>query len=306
VVDEAAEKLVIDTDYSHRSGYDPKFLDGFVVPLPVADPKLVAPLAHGPHAAEGELVYEHFSIKLHARKRMALFTATNVDGPSYIEIDRKTGKPSAEASETWFPDPRVDPKYVLDAAFFAQWSYYFDRGHLTRRSDPTWGDGDTAARANADTFTRTNWTPQHFRFNESAKFWQGVERYILEHGALAQNSRLCVLQGPVLRGAFARCDDVEVPLRFWKIVAWVGATGPKVAGFLVSQEKLLGEARVGIKPATAGTPIQVDHWRATIAAIAKQTGLDFGELGRHDTFKEPGPVGEGMLQITSLDQLVFT
>lgn len=195
VVPEAAEKLVIDTDYSHRAGYDPKFLDGFVVPLPVADPKLVAPLNHGPHAAVGELVYEHFSIKLHARKRMALFTATNVDGHSYIEIDRKTGQPRPEASETWVPDPRVDPKYFLGATFYAEWSAYFDRGHLTRRSDPTWGDGETAARANADTFHLTNCTPQHFRFNESAKFWQGVERYILENGGLARQNRLCVLQG---------------------------------------------------------------------------------------------------------------
>jgi endonuclease G len=306
VAPDAAEKLVIDTDYSHRAGYDPKFLDGFVVPLPVADPKLVAPLNHGAHATAGELMYEHFSVKLHARKRMALFTATNVDGKTYLEIDRKTGQPRPEASEKWFPDPRIDAKYFLGAGFYAEWSSYFDRGHLTRRSDPTWGDGDTATRANADTFHFTNCTPQHFRFNESAKFWQGVERYILENGGLARESRLCVLQGPVLRGAYAKCDDVEVPLRFWKIVAWVGATGPKVAGFLVSQEKLLGEERVGIMPASAGTPIQVDHWRATIATIAKQSGLDFGELAKHDTFKDPGPVGEGMLQVTNLEQLVFT
>lgn len=59
-------------------------------------------------------------------------------------------------------------------------------------------------------------------------------------------------------------------------------------------------------PATATTPIQVDHWRATVAAIAKQSGLDFGDLARYETFGDPGPVGEGMLQITSLDQLVFT
>jgi endonuclease G, mitochondrial len=303
----AAEKLVIDTSYANRKGYDPNFLDGFPVPLPVADPQLVAPLRQGANAAAGELLYEHFSVKLHQHKRMALFTATNVDGLTYIEIERTTGQPKQqEAGEKWCPDPRIDAKYFIDQTFYSEWSTYFDRGHLTRRSDPSWGDDDSAARANADTFHFTNCTPQHFRFNESAKFWQGVERYILEHGGVERKKRMCVLQGPVLRGAYAKCDDVEVPLKFWKIVAWVGATGPKVAGFLVSQEKLLDQERVGVMPANASTPIDVDHWRATIATIAKQTGLDFGELGKHDTFKDPGPVGEGMLKITNLDQLALT
>jgi hypothetical protein len=55
--------------------------------------------------------------------------------------------------------------------------------------------------ANADTFHFTNCSPQHWRFNESAQFWQGVERYVLENGMLEidPHKRLCVIQGPVFR-----------------------------------------------------------------------------------------------------------
>lgn len=52
---------------------------------------------------------------------------------------------------------------------------YAGGGHLTRRNDPTWGTSDEAERANADTFHFANCTPQHLRFNETAKYWQGVD-----------------------------------------------------------------------------------------------------------------------------------
>ena len=71
-----AEKLTIDEDYSNRDGYDPNFIAGATIPLPEPNAKLakqVAPLLSGePNAANGELKYEHFSIKMHKAKRLAI------------------------------------------------------------------------------------------------------------------------------------------------------------------------------------------------------------------------------------------
>jgi len=101
--------------------------------------------------------------------------------------------------ETWYKDPRVSASFFLDQSFYLDWSHLFDRGHLTRRMDPNWGTKEEAERGNADTYHFTNCSPQHFRFNESTKFWQGAEQYVLENGALAEESqnRISVFQGPI-------------------------------------------------------------------------------------------------------------
>ena len=195
-----AEKLPIDRDYSNRSGYDAKFIAGLNLPLPAPVGKLdaqVAPLRPGePKAELGELKYEHFSIKMNKSKRIALFTATNIDGNAYLNVDRVTGEVKAEG-ETWYSDPRISASFFLDQTFYTDWSNLFDRGHLTRRMDPNWGTKEEAERANADTYHFTNCSPQHFRFNESTKFCS-AEQYVLENGAIAEDSlnRICVFQGP--------------------------------------------------------------------------------------------------------------
>ncbi len=298
VVRRASEKVIIDTNYSNREGYSERFLGaGLSVPMPTPTASLVAPLVSGPNAQAGELLYEHFSVKVHRTRRFALFTATNIDGESYLTIDRKTGLPAQEASEKWYPDPRIDDKYLILQPFYSEWSTYFDRGHLTRRTDPNWGDEDSAVRANGDTYHFPNCSPQHFRFNESAKYWQGVERYVLENGAIANNKKLNVFQGPVLNGDYAECefeDDgatrtVRVPLEFWKVVVWEGAAGLRASGFRVSQEPLLSESR---KPVPVGGHVDVSEYRASIASIETLTGLKFADKVKSaDTFPDDVAIG---------------
>lgn len=102
------ESIVIDTDYRNRTGYDPGFLAGHDIPLPtIASAALasqLAPLRQGePDAESGELTYEHFSVKLNKATRIAMFTATNIDGPTYLEIVRRPGAsavPRASAGST--------------------------------------------------------------------------------------------------------------------------------------------------------------------------------------------------------------
>jgi len=313
-----AEAIRVDADYSNRDGYDAAFIPGVNLPLPGMSASLareVAPLrATEPDAAAGELKYQHFSVKLNRSRRLAIFTATNIDGPAYLEVDRDTGEVRAPEGETWFRDPRVSESFTLNQDFYSAWSTFFDRGHLTRRVDPTWGTPEQASRANADTYHFANGSPQHFRFNQSTKFWQGVERYVLETGVLAQDSkrRLCVFQGPIFDDRIDRmADEVQIPSSFFKVVVWRGADKLKAVGLVVDQGPLLDEARVNLGPPRAPSFVDVKQWRVPIASIEKKTGLDFGAAVRAaDTIRradQPGVGEEAMhgLLITRLSDITL-
>lgn len=290
----SAEAVKVDSDYGNRTGFITTFLPGVEIGLPTLIGDLanqVAPLrATEPKAAEGELKYEHFSVKLHRTKRIAIFTATNIDGETYLAVDRDTGEVKASEGDRWFKDPRVSESFTLTQDFYSAWSTYFDRGHLTRRTDPTWGTEEDAKRANADTFHFTNCSPQHFRFNQKAKFWQGVERYVLETGVLAQDVRraLCVFQGPIFDDTIDRwADDVQIPSSFFKIVIWMGKDKLKAVGLVVDQGPLLDEPRVNLGEPTSPSFVDIKQWRVAIKTIEKRTGLDFGDQVRAaDTIKQ--------------------
>lgn len=308
-----AEAVKVDQDYANRAGYDADFIPDLTLPLPLPNEALarrIAPLRAGELDADlGELKYEHFSLKLDKGHRMAAFTATNIDGATYLKVDRKTGLADGSEAEVWFKDPRISASFFLDQTFYSAWSTYFDRGHLTRRSDPTWGSAVEASRANADTFHFTNCSPQHFRFNQSAVYWQGLERYVLENGVLELDSkrRLCVFQGPIFDDKIDLwADDVQIPSSFFKIVVWKGAKGVRSVGMVADQLTLLSEARNFLGSPQALAIVDVNHWRVPIEKIEAQTGLDFGEAVRlADTIRdETQPqVGEARSLIKSFEAI---
>ncbi len=303
VLSRGPEAVKVDQNYDNRTGYDPTFIPNHEIALPAIDDAALdaqlAPLRpDAPAPAGGELKYEHFSVKMNKATRIAIFTATNIDGPTYLIVDRETGQVGGSEGDRWFKDTRISASYYLDQSFYGGWSDYFDRGHLTRRTDPTWGTPDEAERANADTFHFTNCSPQHFRFNQTAKFWQGVERYVLENGLLANDAhkRLCVLQGPIFDPTIDRwADDVQIPSSFWKIVAWAGAGDTlKSVGLVVDQLPLLDESRTYVGRPVDLPAVDVRHWRVPVVAIQARTGLDFGAaLRAADTINQPGQPAVG-------------
>ena len=313
VLTRGAEAVQVDQDYTNRPGYDPEFIPGIQLPLP--NPSEVLAKQIGPlrpeeqNAAAGELKYEHFSLKVNKSRRIAVFTATNIDGATYLSVDRTSGHVNSAEGEVWFKDPRVSASFFLDQTFYSAWSTYFDRGHLTRRTDPTWGSAKEAERANADTFHFTNCSPQHFRFNQSAKYWQGLERYVLENGVLAEESkrRICVFQGPIFDDKIDLwADDVQIPSSFFKVVVWRGTAGPKAVGLVVDQLKLLSEARRSIGAPQTLPSVDVNHWRVSIEKIETLTNLDFGDAVRAaDTIKIAGQpnVGESSVLITGFQSI---
>jgi len=286
----AASASAPDSYYDNRDGYQADFLAGTHIALAdIIAPRVaeVAPLRDGSKGAEARLDYQHFSLLMSSERRLAFFTATNIDGASYISIDRDSGQPSLlPETDRWYEDSRIDSRYVTGQAFYSEFSRWFDRGHLTRRSDPTWGSAAEAVRANKDTFHFTNCSPQHFRFNQSMQYWQGVERYILESGVLQTKQQISVLTGPVLNDQSRQYANLAVPLLFWKVVLRIGPQGkPQATALLVSQDKLLDEPRRVLPRAQPETVPNVDEYRVSVSSLEALTGLNFSAFRDWDSWK---------------------
>lgn len=288
-----AARAAPDANYANRNGYQADFIGGHAVSLAqIVAPRAaeIAPLRSGATGTEAILDYQHFSLAICAERRIAFLTATNIDGARYININRDSGQPSLlPEGDSWYEDSRMESRYYLVQSFYREFSRWFDRGHLTRRSDPTWGTPQEAIRANKDTFHFTNCSPQHFRFNQSLQYWQGVERYILEYGVLQTKKQITVLTGPVLNDAWRQYGDVKVPLMYWKVVLRLGPDGsPQATALLVSQANLLDETRRVIPRTEAEAAPQVDEYRVTVSGLESLTGLDFSAFRAWDSW-QPAP-----------------
>jgi endonuclease G len=219
-----AEAISVDPDYAARRGYDPGFL-AHRLPLPVPGPAVAAD-------ASEELRYHHFSVVMHRRRALALFTAVNIDG-------RQTRAPE-RTGDRWFLDPRLPASEQTGEAVYRD--NPLDRGHLVRRRDPAWGCTDAIAKAaNDDTFHFTNAAPQHHAFNAGRTLWVGLEDYVLGN-ADTRDLRVSVLTGPVLADDDEVYRGVQLPRQFWKVAAMVKEDGTLSAtGYLLSQEALLDD-----------------------------------------------------------------
>ena len=294
-----SEAVVIDPDYSDRKGYNEAFISNvkLLIPMPKGG---AVPVDGDP---DGVLKYTHYSVVLNKSKKMAFVTATNIDGNHFMQVNRTTGEARGDAEgDKWFVDTRVPPEAVIGQDFYSGWSNIFDRGHLTRREDTNWGkDAAESEKGNADTFHFTNCTPQHWRFNESADYWQGAERYVLENGTLAateDHNKIVVFQGPLFDNDKDRmADDIQVPSRFFKVIVWRSHDKElKAVGLVVDQSALLDEQRgKGLGPPKALKSIDVQQFRVSMNEIAEASKLSFADaIMKADTFedKDQPNVGE--------------
>lgn len=303
-----SEANKIDKNYSNRDGYNENFITSNKIPLPeISDKESIAPLySDQPNYKEGVLKYEHFSIVINKEKRCAFYSATNIDGATYKSINRKTGEITdrnnlnQDEGETWYEDDRINPDYHLNQPFFSGWSHFFDRGHLTRRTDPSWGTEEEALRADADTFHFSNCSIQHFRFNQTVKYWQGVERYILEKGVINDgvNNKISVFQGPIYDDKIDLwADDFQIPSKYFKIAVWRNKQKElKAVGLIIDQSNLLSEERKNLGQPKPANNINVNEWRVAIKEIEKLTNLKFGKnIISADTisYADQPNVGEG-------------
>lgn len=292
VVGDDDDELLLTTearpeDYTDRPGYDPEFLgSGFEAPLPELGPEweddVLTFEADG--ETESELKYQHFSVVMNGPRRMCFFSAVNLDG--------KQSRRSKRVG--WRFDPRIPQESQILKECYGN-APKFSRGHMTRREDPVWGPEEEAELGNADSMHATNAVPQMQVFN--AGIWLGLEDYALDHSR-EDEMRISVFTGPFLREDDPVLFGVQVPVSFWKVVAFIhDETGELTAtGYTMSQEAFLSEQEfVFGQHETAQVPI---------SSIEEQAGLSFGDLASRDPLA--GEVEESLAgALTDFRQIRF-
>jgi len=260
-------------------GYDPKFL-GFGVPLPKLSKELqgavqrlnagAKPRGNGDH----ELVYTHFSVVMHAKRRLAIYAAVNIDGGSL-------GRP--RTTPRWRPEGRI-PRTAQSLKELYEGNK-LDKGHLVRRLDPAWGTQQEIDDAVTDTYHYANAAPQEHSFNDG--IWGDVEDYILGIAG-EKDHKISVFTGPV----FGK-KDLEyrvnkpggpwlIPSQFWKVIVYEKADTTKAAtGFLLDQSDRIVNLEERLTPLPRARA-QAKVSQRTVADIENLTGLDFGALRKFD------------------------
>jgi endonuclease G len=263
-------------DLKRRIGYESGFLgdsDDLIVPLPTITDKIknkaVIVTSDESGQSKYRLDYTHFTIAMNGERRLALFTATNIDGSTINRIKRK--------SDTWFYDPRIDKKFQVGNELYTKND--LDRGHLTRRLDPAWGDD--FKQGELDTFFFTNCTPQHHLFN--TKTWLGLEDYLLS-SADTKDFKACVFTGPVFDDGIDRpfdfktkdtMDRILLPLQYWKVAVMVKEDGTlSTTGYMISQKDLISNMEFIFG--------QYKTYQVPIRTIENLTSLSFNGLNIYD------------------------
>jgi endonuclease G, mitochondrial len=274
-----------------RTGYDPAFL-GVDVPMPtLATPEPTV-----------ELRYLHYSLLFRPDRRLAAVTAVTVDGARLIQVDR---------TDNWGLDPRLAAELQAGPPVYAHND--LDRGHLVMRASATWGNTEEEAQqAEADTFYFTNAAPQNKLFNQGHELWLGLEDYLQEH-ADAFDRKLVVLAGPVLDAADPPYRDIQVPLRFWKVVAFVQDGALAATGYLLDQTPMVDDLGAAIEETVPGQLPPLGPFRTfqvPIADIAALAGVALDQLVAVDLLQsavtgaapgEPTP----WIELQSLDDVVL-
>ena len=246
--------------FDGRNGYDAAFLGAaHTINLPNATAARKGELALlVGSATESELRYQNFSTRQNRVRRLPWITAVNIDGAKLFAPKRAT---------SWYRDGRLDAKHQVGNEVYTNSG--FSRGHMVRRLDPVWGDDrDTAGQANLDTFTFTNACPQEQNaFND--KLWGDLEDLILERTD-DDNIKVSVFTGSVFRDDDPFLDDVQIPMEFYKIVAWKQGSTLKSLGFVLSQSEFVEVERF--------TGSEYATYERRIADIGRAAGIDFGDV----------------------------
>lgn len=290
--DAGTEARASASSFSDRNGYDPQFLgtNGLAVPLPILSPQQMANAVQV--SGKAEIKYRNFSVVLSKPRRLAYFTAVNIDGNEARNPPRRN---------TFALDPRIDATLQAGEELYRR--NPFDRGHLVRRLDPCWGS--QFQQANVDSMYFPNIAPQHERLNQ--KIWNDLEDHILTT-VDQKNWKVSVFTGCVFseHDEVHRPSGIRVPMAFWKVVVSLGRPQVRSRGrggdylqaqaFVMSQEHL-------VKPkdyeAVFGEGFET--YQVTVEELERLTGLDFHKLKAADTFGLPPDLRESYARESTLE-----
>ena len=287
-----------------RPGYKATFLGTgkLEVPRPLLPAALQADVAKLKGKSTSELKSFNYSVVMNKSRGLAFFSAVNIDGRQRLDVGKREG-------DTWLRDPRIEDDAQIGNEFYGKQKTFeddrtqnpFDRGHLVRRLDATWGKTVGEAKTHGDdTFHFTNAAPQFFRFNQGKKLWLGLEEFVLEQ--LEEDQRkACVFNGPVFDGPEASDDGlpdpgdppkadptfggVAIPKFFWKVMVVKQDQQLRATAFVMSQQEQIEsidrihEAAVFEKLTEAEAKV----FQVSIPNLSRLTKLKFGVLAKVDT-----------------------
>jgi endonuclease G len=283
-------------DLQDRTGYDPLFL-GPGVPMPTVTTD----------AATVLLPYLHYSVLFRPDRRFAALTALDLDGQRLRSLPR---------TDHWLLDPRLAAELQAGPPVYAHND--LDRGHLVMRASSTWGDtAEEARQAEAETFYFTNAAPQAAMFNQGHELWLGLEAYVMDNAATFDR-KLAVFAGPVLDPDDPPYRGIQIPLRFWKVVAFVQDGALAATGYILDQTPLVHDVdAVSPEAAAAGEVPPLGAFRTfqvPIADIAVLAGVDLDQLilvdrlnapATGETPPPPGRTSSTWVELSSMDDVVL-
>jgi endonuclease G len=278
-------------DLSKEKGYDPHFLGDLKVELPQTSTELeknLTPLKKDKN--DFELKYANYSLAMHAERKFALYTASNINGKLFREVTRKEVWPGGDR---WYKDSRISSKSQWGSTFYRSKMSDFDRGHLVKREDVQWGKTEEDAVIGArNTFFYTNAAPQHARLNQG--IWLELENYVLHSEARPHDLRISVFTGPVFTDTDpyfvteVKGNLIQLPTLFWKIVYYIDQNEElKRVAFMIGQEKLLIRDKIVVAPTTKDFDLtkpkdelftdfeDAETYQVNISTIEKLTKLKF-------------------------------
>jgi len=260
------ETVTLDLEwYAGSQGYDPEFLSQ-PVPMPKVPSRKRRDLVRLLDNSGQELKYTNFSVLLSKSRKIAYFTAVNIDGAKL--------KSQRRERDVWLFDPRIDKKYQAGPDLYA--NNDLDRGHMVRRLDPMWGS--RWKEAGEDSFHFTNAAPQHKNLNQ--RTWQNLEDYVLRNAGHF-DLKISVFTGPVLRADDLRYRGIyRIPAEYWKVVVMVKEDGNLSAtAYLQTQKNLIADLEFAYGA--------YKTYQVPVALIEELTGLNFGLLRQHDPLASP-------------------
>jgi len=254
--------------------------------------------------ATPEIDYPHFTLYLSKSRRFPYFTATNIDGDLFKPIPRK--KVFGSGRDEWSLDSRF-PDYQWGAKLYSADKSDFQRGHMTKREDPQWGDTEAEALAAAQaTYHFSNCVPQLGDLN--TKEWGKLETYILSKESVPGKLKVSVLTGPVLSPqdplfvTSVEGEQIPIPTLFWKVV-YYSNNGRDLsrAAFLMGQENELFRQKIVMakthvdlfKAADSTAPFFQDFvdaaiYQVNMSTIELLTGLKFTDA--NEPYKDARPL----------------
>ncbi len=273
-VETKEDQLAIEvTSLENRKGFDEKFLgDKWTVKKPSSGKiRSVLKLDNG----KPEIKYTNFSLEMNSVRKMAIYTACNVDG-SNMDINnmQKVPRPS------WKIDDRIGAgNQVVDEFYWNVGQDAFNRGHMVRRFDPMWSNN--WKQAHNDTFFFTNAVPQNPKFN--AGLWNDLEDWVL-YDADTKDRKVNIFAGPIFLSDDEEYYGIKVPYYFWKILVRFKKSikKPAAAAFIMGTQKEVYETEALTKRINFIPTDRVAPYQVTIHKIEELTGLDFGELSKYD------------------------